>query len=370
MKNLLKKLIQAKATADNGELGAANVLAEYFSPVQIECEIDRWEGCRANFAAHIKSKGQRPGLLFAAHLDVVPPGDAAWRFAPFDAVEDSGKIHGRGAADMKGATAALAAAILEVAANVELKGDLIFAATAGEETDSCGTKRFFNKHSGNLPPLAGIVIPEPTDFDVVTAHRGMLWLKITTKGKTAHGSMPHLGINAIAKTNMLLTRLSDYEISGDDHPLLGKCSMSINQIHGGKAVNVIPDECSIKIDIRTVPGRSHQQIIDDFHRIFAELKTRDPDFDAGVDIIRGVAPLLTDTESAFVKSFCEIAGVDKTTAVGFTTDGPFFAALDVPTVIFGPGKPDLCHKPDEYIDIGDLEKAKEYYKDIILNFLT
>jgi succinyl-diaminopimelate desuccinylase len=370
MKDLLKKLIRAEATADNGELAAANVLGEYLSGHGIDCRIDKWEKCRANFIAHVKSSGERPALLFAAHLDVVPAGGAQWELPPFDAVEADGRIHGRGAADMKGPMASLAAAIAEVIkSGAKLKGDLILAATAGEETDSCGAKRFVEKDAPSLPELAGVIIPEPTDFYVVTGHRGMFWLEITAIGKSAHGSMPHLGVNAIELMNALLNRLSDYKPAYTEHPLLGKCSVSANEIHGGKAVNVVPDRCSIKIDIRTVPGQTHQDIIGDFENICRDLKSHNQQFEAQIATIRSVPALETDVERKFVKDFCQVVRASETGSVGFATDGPFFDRLGGPVVIFGPGKSDVCHRPDEYIDIADLEKGAEYYKDIILKFL-
>ena len=132
----------------------------------------------------------------------------------------------------------------------------------------------------------------------------------------------------------------------------------------------IRDRCSIDIDIRTVPGQGHDGIIEDMEKVFDELRQGDADFKAEVSVIRSVEALLTDTGSQFVKSFLDVTGINKTVAVGFTTDGPHFAHLGAPIVIFGPGDPEVCHKPDEYIDIADVEKAKEYYKKIINEFLT
>jgi len=371
MKNLLKKLIQARSTAEIGESAAAHVLADYLTSNGIDCRVDKWGASRANLIAHVKSTGPKEALLFAAHLDVVPEGDSPWRVPAFDGLEQDGRIFGRGAADMKGGIAAVAAAIVDVVNNgPALKGDIIFAATAGEETDSCGTKRFVSQNSAGLPKPAGVIIPEPTDFKIVTAHRGMLWIKITTKGKTAHGSMPHLGINAITQMGELLNYLHDYQLPHTAHPLLGKCSMSINEIHGGKTVNIIPDQCSIKIDIRTLPGQFQKDIIENFKTIFQKLKTHNPQFKAMLSAIKAVPAMQTDNDSDFVKSFCRVTRIKQTNAVGFTTDGPFFTEMAGPVVIFGPGRPEVCHKVDEYIDIADLQRAKQYYKDIILELLT
>jgi succinyl-diaminopimelate desuccinylase len=371
VKDLLKKLVQAPSTLTDGELEAANVMAEFFAAHSINARIDNWLDSRANIIVHIKSAGQKPALLFAAHLDVVPPGGAEWKYPPFEAIEQDGRIYGRGSADMKAGIAAIAAAIAGIAADkTELKGDLVFAATAGEETDSCGAKRFVAQNSSLLPAIAGIVIPEPTNFDIVTAHRGMLWLKITTKGKAAHGSVPHLGINAISAMTIVQNRLEGLQLPHIRHPRLGGCSMSINEIHGGNATNVVADECMIKIDIRTVPGQSHREIIAEFQNILDELKTTVENFDAELAAVRSVEAMETSDSCEFIKAFCEVTGIAETTVVGFGTDGPFFKALNAPVVIFGPGRPDVCHKPDEYIDLADLEAAKEYYKNIILGFLT
>jgi succinyl-diaminopimelate desuccinylase len=371
MKTLLKKLVQAKSTFEEGELAAAQVISAELGRFGVDSRIDSWDAGRANITARVKSAGRKGSLLFACHLDVVEPGETGWQNPPFGAVESDGKIYGRGAADMKGATASIVTAIGQIVeSGTKLKGDIIFFAAAGEETDSCGTKRFIRDYAAQLPELSGVIITEPTDFEVVTAHRGMLWLKVETRGKAAHSSTPQLGINAITSMKNLLDALENYKVAAESHKLLGDCSMSINTISGGKEINVVPDSCSIEIDIRTLPGQNSRQIIEDFERIISKLKQKNPEFDAEVTVIREVDALETNSNCSFVKNFCSAVRTSEIKAVGFTTDGPHFASLRVPIVVFGPGKPELCHKPNEYIDIADVEKAVEYYKSIILKFLV
>ena len=370
MKKLLRQLVQAQTTADKGELAAAEIISAELGRFGIESHIDSWDKTRANIIAHIQSSGRKGALLFASHLDVVPAGEVNWSKPAFAAVESDGRIYGRGSADMKGGIAAIVTAIGEIVeSGTKLQGDIIFFGAAGEETDSCGTRRFV-RESGKLPEIAGAVITEPTNFEIITAHRGMLWLKVETFGKAAHSSTPHLGVNAINSMRAVLNDLDNYKIPFERHELLGECSMSINTIAGGEAMNIVPDKCKIQIDIRTVPGQNEQDIIDDLQKIFAKLKQKNPQFHAAVSIIRKVGALETDADCDFVKDFCSAVDNNETTAVGFTTDGPFFASLSVPVVIFGPGQPHLAHKPDEYIDIGNLKKGVEYYKNIISKFLT
>jgi len=370
MKALLKKLVQTDTSAGKGELSAAKIISEEFSKYGIESQVDSWGENRANIVARVSSTGKKPAILFVGHLDVVPPGEGAWKYPPFDAVETEGKIHGRGATDMRGGLASSVTAICEIVkSGIELQGDIIFCATAGEETDSVGVKRFVRNWDKNTK-LAGVVIPEPTGFDIVVAHRGILWLKVTTKGKTAHGSAPHLGINAITSMKLFLNELDNFKFDVKPHKLFGECSMSVNTICGGKAINVIPDKCSIEIDIRTLPDQDYKPIIDGFKNIFANLKTKDQRFNAEVEIIRITEAMETDSKHPFVREFCSAVGINETKVVGFTTDGSIIKQLGCPIVIFGPGDSAVCHKPDEYIEIADAEKAVQYYKKIIAKFLT
>jgi len=369
MKGFLQKLIQAETTAEKGELAAAQIISTELSRSGIDCRIDNWDKQRANITAQVKSSGSKAALLFVCHIDVVGPGQTDWAYPPFAAVESDGKIYGRGSADMKGGIAAVVAAIRQIVeAGTRLQGDIILLCAAGEETDSCGLRRFMHERSFLIEP-AGIIIPEPTDLAVVTAHRGMIWLKVTTRGKAAHSSAPELGVNAISSMRVFLDELDKYKIDAEPHPLLGSYSMSVNTISGGKAMNVVPDQCTIGIDIRTLPGQNHEEIVNDFKRIFANLKRQFPTFNVEVSIDRAVEAIETDSECTFVREFCAAVGANETKAVGFTTDAPHLRPLGAPIVIFGPGKPELCHKPDEYIDISDVEKAVEHYKKIILKFL-
>lgn len=390
MKDLLKQLIQADSTLSKGELAAAEVVAAWFRKHGIDCAVDHWDAGRGNVVAHIRGGGRRPALMVVCHLDVVGPGDETWRHPPFDATEENGRIYGRGATDMKGGIAAVVTAICEtVASGTALQGDIIFAATAGEETDSAGVHRFMQdfghrtedgrqgkQNEGHSPassalsPLAGIIIPEPTDLAVVTAHRGLFWLKVTTLGKAVHSSMPQWGINAILAMKRVLDELEQYRIPCEPHPRLGGCSLSINTIAGGKAMNVVPDRCTLGVDIRTLPGQSHDLIRNDLEQILARLRTRVPQFEGELAVERSVPAMETDPDCAFVKTFCSAVNVDLTNVVGFTTDAPYLLPLGAPIVIYGPGRPNMCHQVDEYLEIADLQRAADSFKRVMHTFLA
>ncbi|OQY05890.1 MAG: hypothetical protein B6I25_04960 [Planctomycetales bacterium 4572_13] len=362
MKELLKRLIQATPTLENGELKAGKILVDFFNQHGIEASLDHWDKTRANVVASIGNKDDNaPTLLFGAHLDVVPAAKEHWQTDPFCPVEKDGRVIGRGSVDMLGGLCAAAMAMVDLNEQ-PLTGRVIFAATAGEETDSCGVKRFIDQYQVKNP--IGTIIAEPTGMKILRAHRGILWLKVETFGKTAHGSTPQAGINAVLKMNTLLNRLQDWRVPHTPHPLLGGCSMSINRIAGGTATNIVPDTCSVEIDIRTLPGQDHSEIINDLQGLCDDLRKADPDFKTQISIIRVVDALETPAESPFVKAVFQATGVAETQAIGFTTDGPYFEKLNTPVLIFGPGDGSLCHKPDEFIEISAMEQTRKMYNRI------
>ena len=371
MKELLQKLIQADSGPQAGELAVSRVIQQAFEDYGIPCEIEVWGGNRANVVAQVRTSGRKKALMIVCHHDVVSPGNVPWDHEPFSGLELDGVIYGRGATDMKGGIAAVVTAMGQlVSEGVNLEGDIIFAATAGEETDSCGVDRFVQQ-ARDLPDLAGILIPEPTGFHVINAHRGLLWLEISTTGKTAHGSQAHLGVNAIKAMALLLERLeAAIDFSKITHPDLGTGSMSINTIAGGKALNVVPDHCALGVDIRTLPGQDHQALVAQVQALLDSLAKEDPQFKADVTVQRSMDALETQADAEFVKAVCSAVNIGELKSVGFTTDGPKLTPFGVPILVFGPGDGAMCHKPNECLAIKDLEQGTAYYKQIITALLT
>jgi succinyl-diaminopimelate desuccinylase len=369
--DLLKQLIESAPTVQNGELNAAKVLHGFFLNHNIASWIDTWDKNRANVIAQIgPNTADTPTLVIGSHIDVVPAGPENWHTNPFEAVEKDGCIIGRGSVDMLGGICASAAAMADLQKSGKtLKGRILFTATAGEETDSCGVKRFVQAHADSVKNPIGILIPEPSGLRILRAHRGILWLKITAFGRTAHGSMPHLGINAIEKANVLLNRLKNWQIPHTPHDLLGGCSMSINRICGGSATNIVPDTCSIELDLRTLPDQRAQDIISDIEKLIAEIAHTDPEFKTEISILRSCPAMETKKDDPFLQKVCRASGIHETFSVGFTTDGPLFARLGAPVLIFGPGDGTRCHQPNETLEIAQLEKARSIYFDIMQSLL-
>jgi succinyl-diaminopimelate desuccinylase len=374
--NLCRDLVRFRSVNPPGnELEIAEYVADVLREAGLTVEMVPHTPTRASVLAWLRGSGDAPALLYTGHLDVVPVGAEEWPHDPFggEVVED--RLWGRGSSDMKGGNAAMIVATkILAAAKLPLKGDLILAFTAGEEGEQLGATELATRLES--VPVQAVVVAEPSYNDVYVAEKGAFWLKITTHGKTAHGSMPHLGQNAIMMMVALLSELDSLVVPHDEHPLLGDFTRSINTITGGVKTNVVPDQCMVTIDQRTVPGQDHGAILRQVEELIADLGRRLPDFRASVEVINDRIPVASSPEEPIVQRFydvvAEVVGerpVPK--GVNYYTDGVVFApALKAPMIICGPGDAKLAHQPNEYVEIAKLIEATKIFTLAAVQLLT
>lgn len=361
--DLCQKLVRFKTVNPPGnELAAALFVEEYLQNCGLETELIMHSRKRASLIGRLKGTGEVPSLFYNGHLDVVPVGEQAWTADPFAADLIDGKIYGRGTSDMKGGNAAILAAVRALAsADVNLRGDLVVAFTAGEEGEQLGALEIAKRK--DLTPLQGIIIPEPSNNEVYIATKGGLWLELTTYGKTAHGSMPAQGRNAVSMMVKLLEAYQCLEIAHNPHPLLGDFTRSIGTIEGGVKTNVVPDHCTVTIDQRTIPGQDHQAIYQQVEDLIESLTEEAEGFQASVRVINDHQPVETSPDLEIVKEFSNIVEhvVGKSTVpkgVNYFTDGSVFSPqLGAPLIICGPGIAELAHQPNEYVEVSSMVKS-------------
>ncbi len=341
------------------EAQAAEYVFSHLKKLGMEAEWIPHSPARASVLARLKGTGEKPGLLYNGHLDTVPPGAEAWVHPPFSGDIAEGKIWGRGASDMKSGVAAMMAAAQALAeAGGGLKGDLIFAATAGEEVDSLGAMAV--AALPHLGPVQGMAISEPSSNEIFVAEKGAFWLELTTHGKTAHGSMPEQGRNAVMMMVQLIEGFERLEIPYSRHPLLGGFTRSLNTISGGVKTNVVPDSCSVTIDMRTVPGQDHLNILNQVQSLIFDLAQENPEFKASLRVLNDRAPLETSPHEPLVQTFAgvvkEITGTQPLPkGVAYYSDAvAFVPVLQAPMVLCGPGETRLAHQPNEFVEIAKL----------------
>ncbi len=373
---LLQSIIKFKTVnAPGDELPLAEFISSKLDEIGVKNYVDAFEGNRGNVVGRINGTGEKEALLFNGHLDTVPPGDIEWEHGPYSAALVNNKIYGRGSADMKGGLAAMLMAIKAVKqAGWELKGDFIYTATAGEETDSIGAVKY--RDEGGLDGVSAIIIGEPSSNGVNVAEKGAFWVEITTYGKTAHGAFTHKGINAITHMNALISELVSYKFKYVENTVVGHPTMNISTISGGVKTNVVPDKCSLTIDMRTVPGQVHADIVKDFEEIIEKLADEIKDFKADVKVLNDRPAVETKASDPFVKMAIETIKEEfdkdvEAKGVNFYTDASIFLpSTNLPCIFYGPGDADMAHQPNEFVSVDSYMECIQFYIAMIENYLV
>ncbi|WP_153732759.1 M20 family metallopeptidase [Sporosarcina obsidiansis] len=367
MVSLLQDMVKINTVNPPGdEQKLAELLCNTISTYGLECKLYQVEKDRTNIVVILRGRNPtQKKIYFNGHLDTVPIGEQPWTTDPFGAEIRDGRIYGRGTTDMKGGIAAfLETMIILKESNYNLEQDIVFVGTVGEEVDCLGAQAAVKQ--GLIEDPGAIIIAEPSGLDLYVAHKGALWIEIKTYGKTAHGSMPSEGINAIDSMISILTKIKQLKLNDIDE-LLGTMTQSINIINGGVATNVIPDSCSVNLDFRTVTAKQNHSIMNKIDSVLKNLSKEQLGFKADYTILHNIEPLKNKNESDFIEKLKEVnqemygKGMESKGA-NYYTDGSIFRKhFDCPILIFGAGDTALAHQPDESISIHDLEKSVKFY---------
>lgn len=363
---LLQELVRAPSVNPPGdELQSAIVLSNWLTARGIQVELIPVEPGRSNLLARVPGASNVPALAFCGHLDTVPIGSQVWRHEPFAGEILQGRMYGRGTSDMKGGLAAMAGALAMLAQDKgSLPRDVLLLGMVGEEVDCSGVRAFVAQ--GVFDTVGAIVIGEPTALEIGVAHKGALWLNVTVNGQSAHGSMPSLGSNAILNTAKFLNALERLDFGVEPHPLLGMPTVSPDQIEGGSAPNVVPDRCSVTIDVRTVPPLQHEDVRGSIHQLVLEATAADRGASSSTHILLDRAPLDTAPSSPVVRAaldvLADLSGEHQPKGLSYFTDGSIITlSYKIPTIIWGPGEPGQAHRADESILLESvLDAAKAY----------
>jgi acetylornithine deacetylase/succinyl-diaminopimelate desuccinylase family protein len=342
-----------------GEKNIADFLASVAARAGLEIELQKVLPGRSNVIARLLPKNKiRRTILLAPHLDTVDADGL--RFIP---QRKNGRLHGRGACDTKGSVAAMLSALCELANSKSrpFETEIFFAGLIDEENAQAGSRALVA--SGFKANLA--MVGEPTKLQVVTAHKGSLWLELETRGKAAHGATPQLGKNAIHEMAKIVGALeTNYaaQLRKQKHALLGHATVNVGKISGGTQPNIVPDICKISIDRRTLPGETEISVRCE---IAALLKSEK--LSANISSAKSVPclHLETDSKSPLVQEFLRSVGQSRPVGVDYFCDAAVLSAGGIPSIVFGPGDIAQAHTVDEWISLSELERGKN----LLLNFL-
>jgi acetylornithine deacetylase len=319
---------------------------------------------RPNVVGVMQKQG-KPILLLDSHLDTVPVEGMA---SPFDPVIKNHQILGRGSCDTKASMAMFLTALEELKnEGKELQWSIVLAGTVDEELHAKGAHALVKK--GLRPALA--ILGEPTELNMIHAHKGAVRFHIETFGKSCHSSMPHLGKNAIYTMSEILLKIKtmgDLQLPKIKNAELGSPTINPGTITGGISVNAVPDYCMIDVDFRTIPGQS---VTDVFDLLKIALKDIDPaDYKINSPHLDAMA-MYTAQDSPYSKLLCRCCRkfhpASEFQVASYATDAQAFSPIDTPALVFGPGSIKVAHTINEFLPISELEISIKIMKEFLMS---
>jgi acetylornithine deacetylase len=313
-------------------------------------EAERLEATAGRPSVLVRARGTGAGatLLLCAHLDTVGVEGMA---DPHTPRIDGDRLHGRGAYDMKAGLAAALVAAREVAA-LGLAGDVVVAAVADEEHASIGIQQAIGAVTADAA-----IVTEPTELEIAVAHKGFVWTEVEVTGRSAHGSRPHLGVDAIVRMGGVLRAVGELDeaLGVRTHPLLGRGSVHAGTIEGGVELSSYPARCVVGLERRTLPGESAADVERELSALLDGCRAADPGLEATQRTLLVREPFEVDPEAAVVAAVRSAAASvlgapPRVGGVSFWADSAFLAAAGVPTVLFGPSG-EGAHAAEEWVSI-------------------
>ncbi|WP_119943659.1 acetylornithine deacetylase [Neorhizobium sp. NCHU2750] len=348
---ILEKLVSFPSVVGTANGGIVGWIADYLKSFGIDAHIlPGPEGDRSNLFATI-GPVDKPGYVLSGHMDVVPAVEPGWSSNPFRLRQDGERLYGRGTTDMKGFLAAVLAAVPELVAS-PLARPVHIAFSYDEEAGCRGVPHLLAR----LPQLCteplGAIIGEPSGMRAILAHKGKAAARISAKGRAGHSSRPDLGLNAIHAIADVLqaavnaaNELTKGPFETEFEPPYS--SISVGTIHGGQAVNVIPDLCIVEIEARAISSADPQALLAPVRKA-AEI-LRGKGFDINWQLLSSYPALLLDAGSPLAALLEELTGSAPLAAVSYGTEAGLYQRAGVDAIICGPGDIDRAHKPDEFI---------------------
>jgi succinyl-diaminopimelate desuccinylase len=366
-------------STDRCEEPAARAVATHLRAFGWEPTTEHVAPGRPNVHCVVDGGLPGPTLMFEGHTDVVTEGDIAlWSVDPFSATIDDGRLYGRGAADMKSGLVAAMFATRALADRGPFPGRIVIAALCDEEGMMTGAKHFVSV--GHMTGVDGVICCEPEGGEICNTAKGALRIRVGFHGRMAHGAMPFMGANPNRAVGAFLVALADLEsdvqAATGEHEHLGRAWLTPTVLRAGDSVqmNVMPADAAVWIDVRTIPGIDHGELVERLVALAASCAARH-DVSAATEVIDDRPVIDVDPTDPLVQAVLA-AHVATTGAPGVlggvpgATDGTVLTSrTGVPSVVYGPGGKWIAHQADEFVEIADIVRHAEVYVEAADRFL-
>jgi acetylornithine deacetylase len=364
--DFLKTLVEFDTTSRESNLGLIEFVRDHLQSLGISTRLSYdADSKKANLFATLGDVTGR-GIVLCGHTDVVPVDGQAWDTDPFKAHIANGKVFARGAVDMKGFIACSLSMIPSYLSS-ELKQPLHLALTYDEEIGCIGVQTLIRDlQTANIHP-AGCFVGEPTRMQVMTGHKGMRVTRCKLRGLEAHSSMAPEAVNAIEYAARIIEKIrllgQELQTKGPFDPIfkIPHTTLQTGLIQGGSAPNIVAKDCEFVFDCRTLPQGNSDELINQIQAYAETLKLEMqkiyPQSDIAFETLANAAPLATSVEAPITYLGTALARNHLLGRVSFATDAGWLHQAGIPCVVVGPGDIEVAHKPNEFIEISQIEEC-------------
>ncbi|MEM7662716.1 MAG: acetylornithine deacetylase [Pseudomonadota bacterium] len=372
VRHMLDKLISFDTTSRHSNLDIIDWIESFLTPLGASCiRVPNSSGTKANLWARLGPEVPG-GIVLSGHTDVVPVDGQDWHTDPFKLTEGTdGLLYGRGTCDMKGFLA-LCLAFAPSFAKKALKKPIHFAFSYDEEVGCQGAPSMIEEIVKQGASPEAVWVGEPTEWQVISGHKGIALTAVEVTGHEAHSSLPEMGLSAIGEAVDLMAILRKIqqdliESAPDDTPFEPPYpTLTIGEVSGGTATNILARKCRFAFDLRCPPGYDVEGVLAPFYDAVdaanQRIRDRFPECGIDVDQMTNVPPLNVAPESPAETMMRALTGDNAVRAVAYATEAGQFATAGIPSVVCGPGSIDQAHKPNEFIDPAQLSHGVEIFK--------
>ncbi len=373
---LLQDLVAFDTTSRNSNLELIEYIIALLESHHIPFELTHSDDCKkANLFATLGGS-TAPGIVLSGHTDVVPVDGQDWSSDPFHAEIRDSKLYGRGVTDMKGFVA-LCLSRMERILQADLPIPVHFAFSYDEEVGCLGVPKLLDRIKQRAIQPKACIVGEPTNLHPVRAHKGMFFKRCHVHGKSAHSSLVNRGVNAVAAAAKIITKVDQIQQCIRDSGPFDETfdppytSLHCGVIHGGTVNNIIPSHCQFDFEVRALPDVEPDKLFAEVQSyieadILPNMQATDPKTGVEWQNLAEFPSMNTPQDAPIIQMVSEVLDI-KTPAgkVSYGTEGGHFQKFGIPTVICGPGNIEQAHKPDEYIDLEQIEKGGQFLDDLV-----
>ena len=372
---MLEKLVSFDTVSRNSNLAFIDFVTGLLKSHGVESRlVHNDDKTKANLLATIGPRIEG-GVVLSGHTDVVPVDDQEWHTNPFDVVEKDGLLYGRGTADMKSFLAIILSA-LDTLTAAPLKTPIHLAFSYDEEVGCLGAPSLIRLLNRELPKPSAVIVGEPTEMKVVSAHKGITGVRTLVTGHETHSSQTHRGVSAVmvaAELIQFLQALSAEAAAKGPHNALFEpphSTITVNIIEGGTAINIMAHHCTFHWDIRVLPEDSPERYLSRFKAYCSDVvlpRMRAVSKDCNIEIFpREPTPPLKPEPDSEAERLCRmLTGDNVTRAVAFAAEAGQFQQSGLSVVICGPGSIAQAHQPNEFIAVSQVDAGTRFLSDLV-----